>query len=299
MITIPPERIRASIREQAKLSEAQIDARVAEKLASLSGLISQDGALHIVANELGVKIAPDKENTKVKDMLPGMRISIPLRVLRIYEVRQFAKEGRSGQVGSFLAGDETGVTRVTLWNEHANVLASLAEGVTVLAREGSVKENQGRIEIHLGTGSELVLNPPGITVSASTAPMQERSYPKKKIGELTPQDEYVDILGTILQVFDPRGFTKKTGEQGLVCNVLIDDSTGKIRASFWDKDCQSLLGDAVTQPQLLEDKKLEVLGQIIKVQGRCKMNAAYNQLELSVTSYTLNPDPAGEKDRLG
>lgn len=298
MITIPPERIRASIREQAKLTDAQIDARVSEKLAALSGLISQDGALHIVANELGVKITPDKENTKVKDMLPGMRITLPLRVLRIYEVRQFAKEGRSGQVGSFLAGDESGVTRITLWNEHANVLPSLTEGMTVLVREGTVKENQGRVEVHLGAGSELVMNPPGITVSASTPSAQDRSYARKRIGDLTPQDEYVDILGTIFQVFDPRGFTKKTGEQGLVCNVLIDDGSGKIRASFWDNDCRSLLGDAVRDPQLLEDKKLEVLGQIVKVQGRCKMNAAYNQLELSVNAYTLNPDPAGEMDRV-
>lgn len=298
MITIPPERIRASIREQKQLTDAQIDARVAEKLASLSGLISHDGALHIVANELGVKIAPDKDKSKVKDMLVGMRITIPLRVLRVYETRQFAKDGRTGQVGSFLAGDETGTTRITLWNEHANHLPALAESMTVLIREGTVKENQGRIEVHLGAGSELVLNPTDVTVSATTPPPQERSYPRKKIGELTPQDEYVDILGTVLQVFDPRGFTKKNGEQGLVCNVVIDDSSGTIRASFWDNDCRAILGDGVSQPALLEEKKLELLGQLIKVQGRCKVNAAYNQLELSAVGFTLNPDPAAEMSRL-
>lgn len=298
MITIPPDRIRTSIRDQAKLTDAQIDARVAEKLASLSGLISADGALHIVANELGVKITPDKEKNKVKDLLVGMRVSIPLRVLRVYEVRQFAKEGRSGQVGSFLAGDETGTTRITLWNEHANVLPQLTEGMTVLAREGSVKENQGRIEVHLGAGSELVLNPPGITVSADTPAPQERSYPRKKIGELAPHDEYVDILGTVVQVFEPRGFTKKSGEQGLVCNAVIDDGSGTIRASFWDNDCRAILGDAVTDPSLFEEKKLELLGQLVKVQGRCKVNAAYNQLELSVNVFVKNPDPTAELARL-
>jgi replication factor A1 len=305
MITIPAERIRASIREHTGLSEAQIDARVAEKLASLSGLISKEGALHILANELGVKVAPDKDKTKVKDLLAGMRINIPLRVVRVYEVRNFSKDGREGKVASFLAGDETGVTRVTLWNEHAEKLTMLSEGSTVLVREGTVRENQGRLEIHAGAGSELVIEPPGVTVSVNATDVSgvgERPYARKKISELTNQDEYVDILGTIVQVYDPRSFTKKTGqktgEQGLVCAVLIDDSTEKIRASFWDNDCRALLGDAVDRPENLESAKLELLGTIIKVQGRCKMNAAYNQLELSVTAFTLNPDPAAELSRI-
>ena len=300
---MPPEHIRERISAQTGLTNAQIDLKVQEKLTSLAGLISPDGALHIVANELGVKLTPDREALRVKDLLPGMRVQLNLRVLKPYELRTFAKDGRSGQVASFLAGDETGVVRVALWNEHAPIISQLTEGTVVQVREATAKENQGRLELSLGTGSNILLNPAGVTVSvnasaASGAGGGDRSYAKKKIGELTSTDEYIDILGTIVQVYDPRSFMKKTGDSGLVANAVIDDGTGTIRAAFWDDDCKLLLGDAATRPELLSDTKLELLGQIVKVQGRCKLNPTYNAMEVSVSKFVKNPDPQAEMDRV-
>lgn len=298
MIQIPYERVREAIKEQKGFSESDIDKRVQEKLTALSGLISKDGAIHIIANELGVKLMPDRKYLKVKDLLPGMRgITMNLRVLRKYELREFSKEGRSGKVASFLAGDETGVTRVTLWNEQAEKLGLIEEGMIIQIRDVQVKENQGRVEVHLQTGSEMITEPKGVVVEANAAP-QERSFTTKKINELSQSDEFVDILGTILQVYDPRSFTKKTGGAGIVANVTIDDGSGTIRASFWDDDCRKLFGEAIAKPELMEAAKLELLGQIVKVQGRCRLNAAYNTLELSVSRFVLNPDPTVEMNRL-
>jgi replication factor A1 len=300
MITIPYEKIKEKIKEQEGLTDAEIEKRVKEKLTSLAGLISQEGAIHIVANELGVNLAPDRENLKVKDLLAGMRgITLNVRVMRKYELREFNKEGRAGKVASFLAGDESGVTRVTLWNEQTEDFAKVDEGMTVQLKEASVKENQGRLEVHLGTGGELVLSPKGITINANAAATEAgRSYKQKKIGDLSEADEFVDILGTIVQVFDPRSFQKKTGGSGMVCNAVIDDGSGTIRASFWDDDCKELLGPAADKPELLGDAKLELLGQIVKVQGKCKLNTTYNNLELSVSKFVRNPDPAEEMGRI-
>jgi replication factor A1 len=298
MISIPYEKIKQRIHDQTGLSEKDIEKKVQDKLASLAGLISQDGAIHIVANELGVSLTPDRENLKIKDLLAGMRgIVLNMRVVKKYELREFAKEGRSGKVASFLGGDDTGVTRVTLWNEQTDTFAAVEEGMTVQLKEASVKENQGRIEVHLGTGGELVLSPAGVTVPVNTAAPQ-RSFTLKKIGELAATDEYVDILGTIVQVFDPRSFQKKTGGEGVVVNAVIDDGTGTLRVSFWDDDARGLLGEALSKPELLGDAKLELLGQIVKVQGRCKLNPAYNTVEMSVSKFVRNPDPASEMGRL-
>jgi hypothetical protein len=150
----------------------------------------------------------------------------------------------------------------------------------------------------LQTGSELIISPPGITVEASTS-ATARSYKQKKIGELSGNEDFVDILGTIVQVFDPRTFQKRTGGEGLVVSAIIDDSTGTIRASFWDDDARQLVGDAIGKADALGDAKLELLGQIVKVQGRCKLNTTYNTLELSVSSFVKNPDPQAEMARLG
>jgi replication factor A1 len=300
MISMPPERVRERLKSQAGLSDADIDARVEEKMKSLAGLISKDGALHIVANELGVKLMPEREELRVKDLLPGMRVQLNLKVLKAYELRTFNREGREGQVASFLAGDETGVVRVALWNEHAPNIEKLAEGTIVQVRDATARENQGRIELSIGTGANVIISPPGVKVevNASAAVGGDRSYTKKKISELGNADEYVDILGTIVQVYDPRTFVKKSGEQGMVANIVVDDGSGTIRAAFWDNDCKELLGEAATKTDMLPDVKLELLGQIVKVQGRCKLNPTYNQVELSVSNFVKNPDPAAEMDRV-
>jgi replication factor A1 len=298
MITIPYDKVKARIKEQTGLSEKDIDQKVHDKLTSLAGLISQDGAIHIVANELGVKLTPDRTNLKVKDMLAGMRnISLNLRVLKKYELREFNKDGRVGKVAGFLAGDDSGVVRITLWNEQTDQFPAIEEGQTIQVKEGSVKENQGRLELHLGTGSQIIINPPGVVVTVN-GPTEQRNYTMKKIGELSQSDEFVDILGTVVQVFDPRSFQKKTGGEGVVVNMVIDDGTGTLRCSFWDEDARKLLGDALSRPELLGDAKLELLGQIVKVQGRCKLNPAYNNVELTVNKFVQNPDPQGEMARL-
>ena len=298
MISIPYDKVKAAIKEQTGLSEKDIDEKVKEKLVSLAGLISQEGAIHIIANELGVKLVPDRDHLKVKDLLPGMRgIALNLRVMRKYELREFTREGRQCKVASFLAGDETGVTRVTLWNEQADKINTIEDGMTVQVKDGSVKDNQGRTELHLGMNGDIILSPRGVEVSVN-ANAAERSYTAKKISELSQGDEYVDILGTIVQVFDPRTFAKKDGSQGIVANMIVDDGSGTIRVSFCGDDVKTLLGEAADKPELLADSKLELLGQIIKVQGRCKLNPAYNQIELTCNRFVKNPDPNSEMARL-
>ena len=56
MIKIPYEDIISKIKSGSKLSEEEIEAKIEAKLKQLSGLISKNGAAHIIANELGVKL---------------------------------------------------------------------------------------------------------------------------------------------------------------------------------------------------------------------------------------------------
>lgn len=109
---------------------------------SLAGLSRSNSTLPPLSNVVGVQLTPDREELRVKDLLPGMRVQLILRVLKPYELRSFAKDGRTGQVASFLAGDETGVVRVALWNEHAPLISQLVEGTIVQVREATAKENQ-------------------------------------------------------------------------------------------------------------------------------------------------------------
>ena len=58
MIRVPYEDIINKIMKNSEMNRTDIDIKVSKKLDQLSGLISKEGAAHIVANELGINIYP-------------------------------------------------------------------------------------------------------------------------------------------------------------------------------------------------------------------------------------------------
>ena len=47
------------------LQEQEIETKITEKLEQLNGLISKEGAAHLIANELGVKLFEDVGEIKI------------------------------------------------------------------------------------------------------------------------------------------------------------------------------------------------------------------------------------------
>ena len=124
MLKVGFDEIIRKIKEEKKLTDIEIQVKIDKKLNDLSGLISKEGADHIVANELGIKLF-DKagmEKVKINELLIGMRrVGINGKVTSVFSINQFTKEGKEKKVASFIAGDETGRVRVVLWDEkHIN-----------------------------------------------------------------------------------------------------------------------------------------------------------------------------------
>jgi len=191
----------AKILEQSGLSQEELDRKIRQKMDQLAGLISKEGALHILANETGVKLY---ENTsgrlKVQSLLAGMRsIELLVKVVDVYEVREFETNNRKGKVGSFLAADETGKTRIVLWGAQADKLSAFSSGDIILIKDAYVKDNQGRKEVHVGERASLTHNPAGETVNVSA---QQAASTRKPIAQLQDNDRDVEILGTIVQVYN-------------------------------------------------------------------------------------------------
>src|SRR3989338_7421691 len=95
--------------EKTGLTKQVLEAKIQAKLDSLSVFISKEGAAHIIAHELGVKLFEQfTGQLKIKNILAGMRTVETLgKVLQVYEIREFKTDKREGKVGSFLLGDET------------------------------------------------------------------------------------------------------------------------------------------------------------------------------------------------
>jgi len=323
MFKMPIAEIKQKLVDKSSLSSEDVEKKIKEKLSQLSGLISEEGAAHIVANELGVKLI-DKENLKIKNLGSGMRnIDILGKALQVYEVREFQKDDRQGKVGNFLMGDETGTLRVVLWNDQANHLTKIKPGDIVKIQSAYVRENQGRTEIHLNDYSKLKLNPEGETVNIAVNNTQTPEFENKKIEELQENNQNAEVLATIVQVYDPRfyevcpecGKRTKQGPEGYNCpehgkitpkysyllNAYIDDGTSNIRTVFFREQALQVLGIKEQEmqkfrenPSSFETKKNELLGNIIKVSGRVSINQTFGSKDFIATTVLLNPDPEKE-----
>lgn len=316
LIKIPKEMLIEKIKEKG-LTDAQIKSKVKDKLDQLSGLISEEGALHIIANELGVKVM-DEGKLKLKNVLSGMRsLDITAKVLKIYEVREFNKGDKKGKVGNFLIGDETGVMRVVAWNDKADLLTSLKEGTTVKVTAAYTRDNQGKTEIHLGDKSQ-------VTISDEEIKVASKENVRKNISDLKENDDNVEIMGTIVQVFDPRFWptdpatgkkaVEKEGEYfyedkpitpdfSYVTNIFLDDGTENIRVVLWKAQTEKLF--EMTHEEIkskriagFEDKKNDLLGKIVKFSGKTSKNQMFDRLEFIAQNVDMNPNPEEEIERL-
>ncbi len=325
MINIPYDVIVKKIVEKTGLSLEEIEDKVKKKMDQLAGLISKDGAAHIVANELGVKILePPKGVIKIKEIFAGMRgVETQGKVTRKLELYEFQRGETTGKVASFFIGDETGQIRVTLWNDQTKDFDVIKEGNIIKIKDAHAKINNNFIELHLETKSQLIINPSDVKIDE----VKQFTRDRKKIAELNEQDQNVELLGTIVQVFDLRFFEvcsvcNKRLQQttdGLVCqehgkgqvdfgyvlNLFLDDGSSTIRTVFFKNQIQNLLRKTHDEilgyrinAQSFEQVKNDLLGEIVKIIGRANKNKMFDRLEFTANLVFTNIDPEQEIKRM-
>ena len=322
MIRMPLSDIIAKIKEKAGISEEEVNERVNKKLDQLSGLISKEGAAHIVANELGVKLFEETGGKlQIRNILAGMRsVETVGRVQQIFDIREFTTQnGRNGKVASIVVGDETGTIRLVMWGDAAEYSKKVKEGDIVKIENGYVRENQGRKEVHLNERCKFFVNPEGEAVGE----VKKRAANRKKISDLNEGDNDIELLGTIVQVFEPRFFevcpecgkrarlkddtffcdthNKVTPDYSYVLNVFLDDGSENIRCVFFRNQANNLLQKEKEDvlkykddPASFEAVKNELLGNVIKVVGRVVKNQMFDRLEFMAQLVFPNPDPEEE-----
>jgi hypothetical protein len=285
------------------LGEEEIRTKINQKMESLSGLISEEGAGHIVANELGVQLFQASSGTmKINELKEGVRnVDVVGKVRSKFEVREFTSGARQGQVGNFMIDDETGSIRVTAWNEIASKLKDFETGDVVKLKSGYIRlNNRGFKELHLNDRSSISVNPPGVEVG-------ERKILNKKIAELSEEDSFVELVGHVVNVFDPTFFEQcpecrkrpQKHEGKFIClehgevspnysyvvNVLLDDGSGTLRATCWKDVADSLFGSLEViqnSPDMFDSIKNDVLGSIVRAKGGIRRNSMTGNLEMNV-----------------
>jgi ssDNA-binding replication factor A large subunit len=283
------------IAQSAKISKEDIERKIEAKRAKLSGLVSREGAAQIVASELGINF--EEEVMKIAELVQGMkRAGVVAKIVEIYPVRSFDKNGRSGKVANMIIADETGNAKAVFWDlNHIGLIeqGKINKGDTIEISRASVRNG----EIHLSGFSDVKKSSQVI----DKVNVQPASYQNKELKDLK-QGDRVKLRAVIVQLFDPKYFEvcpecrKKAvdGECGIhgkispvrraLTNAILDDGTETMRALLSDKELYAL---GVSEVELFsldafQVKKKEIIGEELNFSGSVRMNQLFHTPEFSI-----------------
>jgi len=173
--------------------------------------------------------APASRFTKIAALKPTSRgIDLLVRVVRVGEQRELRRTtGETTHVGRLLVNDDTGLTRISLWDEHAKLLEHVKEGDILLIEEASTRERAGAISINVGKTASVTVNPQIEDAEKPAPPKATR------IKDLPRASGMVIVEGTLTETPVLREVLSEGGEKIEVASSRIRDETGEARVSFW------------------------------------------------------------------
>lgn len=291
------EKLLDRVSRVSELEKEEIDLRVNAKQAKLSGLISKEGALQVIAAELGINF--DNEKFKIDELVSGLKkVNITGQIIKLFPVRNFTtKKGEEGKVVNIILADDTSNIKVVLWDTNHIALienGTLSEGSVIEISNGSMRMG----EIHLGSFSELKQSNESFSKLVT-----EKVSKDKNIGALNLGDS-VKVRGFIVQVFEPKFFNvcpeckKKVSQnvEGLFCvehgkvspekralmNIVLDDGSGTIRSVVFNDVLPQLGLTDFDNLELLSQQRQNLLGKEMIFTGNVRMNAYFNNPEFSI-----------------
>src|SRR3989344_1820495 len=282
------------IAESAKLAKDEIERRVEAKRAKLSGLVSKEGAAQIVAAELGISF--DKERMKISELVHGMRkANVVGKVLEVYPVREYNKNGRGGKIGSFLIADSSSNIRVVLCDvNHISLIeqGKLKVGDVLEISNGSVRTS----ELHLGSFSDIKPSRENVGEVVTKRVIELVKLKDKKAGQSLKNRAF------ILQVFEPKYFQvcsecgkkivegkcavhgeNKSTKRALL-NIVLDDGSESIRAVLFGEHIGKLgfSEEEIFSLEKFNGAKNKLIGEEMIFSGNIRVNALFNNNEFTV-----------------
>jgi len=221
------------------ISENELKERIDKKIQSVDEMLSEEGALLLIAGELGLafdEIPKEKKHFFISDINEGMQhVDISGRVMRIFDVNTFQrKTGTEGRVQNIVIADKTGSIRIVFWDDQIDKLKQFKRGDVVTVRNGYLKKGLNN-EFEISLGKDGVIS--GGQDSADYPPI---NYVKLKIRDIEDKMNNIDVTGRVSAIFGVREFAKKDGSVGKVGSFIIMDDTGEIRVTLWDKKAELL-----------------------------------------------------------
>ncbi len=243
LAVLNPEKIIELIVKQSGLTQAEVEERIKPKKEALGSLATEEGAALLVAVELDVEVREPEEEAKpgektlIRDLREGMT-NVPLlegRVMEILRVKRFERrDGTAGRMASLRIADPTGEMRLVLWEEQSEAVekGKIHKGDILRVLRGFTRKGlYGDLELHVGRLGKIIVNPPDVRPEGFPEPATQPT-PFKELEMGRPD---VPVEGTVIDVSQPRTFTRPDGSQGRIATLRISDDDAVVRVVFWDK----------------------------------------------------------------
>ena len=193
------------------ITKEEFERRVEAKIEDCGDLVDEPTAAMMVVGELG------REHVKIKGLSAKSSLfSFFGKVIDKTEPKEFDRaDGEKGWVATLLLGDETGTTRLVLWDEKAGAALDTAIGdvLEVIGRHPGKSTHEIYALALRKAGCEITCTMPAVAGSLSTEP--------------------VELTAVLLAVEPLRTFTKRDGSTGEMAEAVIGDSEGTARLVSW------------------------------------------------------------------
>ena len=272
------------IMEEKKLTREEIKNLIDKQIEDFSGLIDEEGAIVIIAKELGIDVKAHQKSAKmetdilINDLKPRMNASVVGRIIEISEIRNFnKKDGSKGSLLPFILEDTSGMIRCIAWGDFNTQITNdnnfkLNEIVRIV--NGLVKPNRdGGLEIHIGSKSRIQIQPDEIDRTLIPK-INQNSVRITPINQLALKIPTFSIEGIITSFYPIKKFTRQNGTEGKRASIQITDSTGLVYLTFWGDHCEKV-------KDIEEDQKVRITKLSPKANYKDK-----TKVDLTATSST-------------
>jgi len=150
------------LEQKPELSKGDIEGLIAQKKEKIgAGYLTDQGALFLVASDLGVMISePQKSEIGIKDLYAGAKeVTLQTSVLNVSPKKQFSrKDGSQFFLRSMTVYDNESAATVKMWDEKANLpeMTNISPGDLIKIIKAYVKSDlNGQLTINVGSGSTI------------------------------------------------------------------------------------------------------------------------------------------------
>jgi replication factor A1 len=289
---MPVEEIVDRILSRRKdLTRSRVLQMIQDRIEKTRGFLTLESAARAVAAELGLEVAEVSlaRGVPIRNLISGLsNATVVGRILHVNPPKFFVRpNGEEGKMRSLYIADETGVLRVVVWGEKADVFASSGIiGRIIRLSHGYVRKGyDGSLELNIGFRGEIDLSPSGIS---------EKDFPPldfffRMIREIGKPGGRVNTLGIIRGISSVTEFTREDESTGKMRRLQIRDRSGGINVVLWNNKVDDLaqveIGDCLG---LFGAKVREDLNGLLEL-----------HVDGSVDSAIISPLPESLRGRLG